>query len=111
MTTKQTIAERAYQLWNARGRPHGSAEGDWLEAERQLSSPEEAGAESVGSDNSIDASLEETFPRATHRQVTYRMWCRRMPKTNGMRRSKLEPRRRGTKARVKRRNFGSRHFV
>jgi hypothetical protein len=62
MTTKQTIAERAYQLWNARGRPHGSAEGDWLEAERQLSSPEEAGAESVGSDNSIDASLEETFP-------------------------------------------------
>jgi len=36
MTSKQSIAELAYRLWNERGRPHGSEEEDWLEAERQL---------------------------------------------------------------------------
>jgi Protein of unknown function (DUF2934) len=30
------IAKLAYQLWEERGRPLGSAEGDWYEAERQL---------------------------------------------------------------------------
>lgn len=32
------IAILAYQLWEERGRPDGSAEQDWLEAERQLHS-------------------------------------------------------------------------
>jgi Protein of unknown function (DUF2934) len=54
---KQSIAELAYQLWNARGRPHGSEEEDWLEAERQLTAAEEPDRESV-----VDASLKETFP-------------------------------------------------
>jgi hypothetical protein len=61
MTIKQTIAERAYQLWNARGRPHGSEEEDWLEAERQLAS-EEVDPRSAGSDGALDAALQETFP-------------------------------------------------
>ena len=30
------IQELAYRLWHDRGCPHGSAEEDWLEAERQL---------------------------------------------------------------------------
>jgi len=30
------IAKLAYQLWEERGRPLGTAEGDWYEAERQL---------------------------------------------------------------------------
>jgi hypothetical protein len=30
------IQDLAYQLWEARGRPDGSAEDDWLEAERQI---------------------------------------------------------------------------
>ena len=42
MTKKEAIAERAYQLWIARGRAHGSEEEDWLEAERQMSSTEDA---------------------------------------------------------------------
>jgi hypothetical protein len=62
MKTNQTIAERAYELWNARGRPHGSPEEDWREAERQLSSPPEADDESQRSNSAIDTSLEETFP-------------------------------------------------
>ncbi len=62
MTTKQTIAERAYQIWNARGRPHGSSEEDWFEAERQLSSPQEADEAGYDTNRAIDASLEETFP-------------------------------------------------
>ena len=33
---EQDIRERAYRLWEARGRPTGSAEEDWHEAEQQL---------------------------------------------------------------------------
>jgi len=44
VSSQHLIAERAYHLWNARGRPHGSKEEDWLEAEP------------------IDSSLQESFP-------------------------------------------------
>jgi DUF2934 family protein len=33
---RKPVAELAYELWVARGRPHGSATEDWVEAERQL---------------------------------------------------------------------------
>ena len=33
----RTIGELAYTLWQSRGCPSGTAEKDWLEAERQLS--------------------------------------------------------------------------
>ncbi len=32
----EDIARLAYQIWEERGRPSGSAEADWYEAERQL---------------------------------------------------------------------------
>src|SRR5882757_5932768 len=32
----RSIAELAYRLWQARGCPDGTAEQDWLEAEKQL---------------------------------------------------------------------------
>ena len=32
----QSVGELAYRLWQARGCPQGTAEEDWLEAERQL---------------------------------------------------------------------------
>lgn len=35
----EVIAVLAYQLWEERGRPDGTAEKDWLEAEQQLSAP------------------------------------------------------------------------
>lgn len=35
--TREQIAQRAYELWLARGCAHGNDIGDWLEAERQLS--------------------------------------------------------------------------
>jgi hypothetical protein len=35
--TRDQIAQRAYELWLARGCAHGNDIGDWLEAERQLS--------------------------------------------------------------------------
>lgn len=54
MSSKQSIAERAYHLWNVRGRAHGSEEKDWLEAERQLATAQ--------GEDAIDASLKETFP-------------------------------------------------
>jgi hypothetical protein len=33
---QQTIADLAYALWQARGCPEGSADIDWIEAERQV---------------------------------------------------------------------------
>jgi len=33
---RRAIRELAYRLWETRGRPQGSAEQDWLEAERQV---------------------------------------------------------------------------
>lgn len=62
MKTKKSIAELAYHLWSARGRPHGSEEEDWLEAERRLTMSEEADTKSPASDRAIDVSLKETFP-------------------------------------------------
>jgi hypothetical protein len=35
-TTEEDIARLAYSLWEQRGRPDGSAEVDWFEAEQQL---------------------------------------------------------------------------
>jgi hypothetical protein len=32
----RAIRALAYRLWEARGRPQGSADQDWLEAERQI---------------------------------------------------------------------------
>ena len=51
MSRDSSIAELAYRLWIERGRPHGSAEADWLEAERQLS-PQ----------NAEDSSSKDSFP-------------------------------------------------
>jgi hypothetical protein len=36
--THEQIAQRAYQLWEQRGRPSGEPEVDWGEAERELQS-------------------------------------------------------------------------
>jgi hypothetical protein len=40
--TREQIAVRAYQLWEARGRPAGTDQEDWFEAERQLQGQAEA---------------------------------------------------------------------
>jgi hypothetical protein len=58
MGSSQSIAELAYELWIGRGRPHGSAEADWLEAERRLA----AGGTAATRDAGVDGSLKETFP-------------------------------------------------
>ena len=66
----RSIGELAYHLWQARGCPEGSAERDWLDAEKQLRSAQRANqpratesraTESTSSD-AIDKSLKETFP-------------------------------------------------
>jgi len=50
MAHEKTISDLAYELWQARGCPEGSAEVDWIEAERQVK----------GRD--ADSALRETFP-------------------------------------------------
>src|ERR1700690_269237 len=82
----RSIGELAYRLWQARGCPEGSAEQDWLDAEKQLQSaqraaesrtveslavewrrvvPKAAGEARAGdlkASNATDRSLQETFP-------------------------------------------------
>jgi hypothetical protein len=62
LSPKQSIAELAYHLWNARGRPHGSEEEDWLEAERRLATEKEADRDGGGRQDTLDVSLKETLP-------------------------------------------------
>ncbi|MCU0759613.1 MAG: DUF2934 domain-containing protein [Steroidobacteraceae bacterium] len=45
----EAIAARAYQLWQRRGCPQGSAEQDWLEAEAQLRAERRARLEAAPS--------------------------------------------------------------
>ncbi|HEV7614172.1 MAG TPA: DUF2934 domain-containing protein [Steroidobacteraceae bacterium] len=54
------IRELAYQLWVDRGCPAGSAERDWLEAERQLSARSQTPR--AASSASVDESLKDTYP-------------------------------------------------
>jgi hypothetical protein len=42
--TDSDIASRAYERWQHRGQPDGSAEEDWFEAERELESHETGAA-------------------------------------------------------------------
>jgi len=48
---QQDIRELAYKLWEDRGRPDGSAEQDWLDAEREL-----ARAETLHDDDPLAAT-------------------------------------------------------
>jgi len=56
--TKST-AEVAYELWETRGRPHGSADEDWLAAERLAAHSE---ALSDCSSEKVEEALVESFP-------------------------------------------------
>ena len=56
----RSIGELAYQLWQARGCPEGTAEQDWLDAERQLRAKQAPAT--AATSKAIDDSLKETFP-------------------------------------------------
>ncbi|HTD75808.1 MAG TPA: DUF2934 domain-containing protein [Steroidobacteraceae bacterium] len=55
----RSIGELAYRLWQARGCPDGTAEEDWLEAEKQLQASRPARPRSS---EAVDDSLKSTFP-------------------------------------------------
>lgn len=58
-STSASLSALAYQIWEARGRPQGSAESDWLEAERQLAAaPRSARSE----DAKIEGASKDSFP-------------------------------------------------
>jgi len=42
--THDQIAIRAFELWHAKGCPHGTAEQDWFDAEAQLQETDATGA-------------------------------------------------------------------
>jgi hypothetical protein len=51
-----SIRELAYNLWVKRGKPIGSAEADWFEAERQLTQGQRTEARKA------DEAVKESFP-------------------------------------------------
>ena len=55
----RSVGELAYRLWQARGCPEGTAEQDWLEAEKQLQASRPARARSS---EAVDDTLKNTFP-------------------------------------------------
>jgi Protein of unknown function (DUF2934) len=60
----QAVAEKAYELWQARGRPMGSAEQDWYEAQRLLS--DAAGSAAASADEAGIESFPASDPPSTH---------------------------------------------
>jgi len=75
----RSVDELAYQLWQARGCPHGTAEKDWLDAERQLrtapptresltsnaKNPAVSGQRSQAVGDSLKATFPASVPPAT----------------------------------------------
>ena len=55
----ETVKARAHELWEKRGRPIGSPDEDWLEAERQLQGKV---YESSSPSKGIDESIKQSFP-------------------------------------------------
>ena len=53
------IRALAYRLWESRGKPLGSPDEDWLEAERQLLSKQSAAAPAS---KTVDESIKQSFP-------------------------------------------------
>jgi len=53
----EAIKALAHQLWAQRGKPIGSSEQDWFEAERQLQ-----GKASASTSKGVDESVKQSFP-------------------------------------------------
>jgi hypothetical protein len=60
MPEHRSIGELAYRLWQSRGCPEGSAEQDWLDAERQLLAIQSTAR--LAKSEALDDSLKGTFP-------------------------------------------------
>jgi hypothetical protein len=59
----RSVRELAYQLWQARGCPNGTAEQDWRDAERQLAAPKNAAPKTrAAASEAVDASSKDSFP-------------------------------------------------
>jgi SMC interacting uncharacterized protein involved in chromosome segregation len=65
MPSHDEIAQRAQQLWNERGRPHGQDDAIWLEAEKQLAGKSESKSalmERVKSETAAESVVENHLP-------------------------------------------------
>jgi hypothetical protein len=59
----RSVRELAYQLWQARGCPNGTAEQDWRDAERQLAAPKNAVPKTqAAASEAVDSSSKDSFP-------------------------------------------------
>lgn len=60
----RSIGELAYRLWQARGCPEGTAEQDWLDAEKQLRLQETSAARSRRPKSAQTKASAESKPSA-----------------------------------------------
>jgi hypothetical protein len=60
MPEHRSIGELAYRLWQSRGCPEGTAEQDWLDAERQLLEMQYTARPAKS--EAVDDPLKRTFP-------------------------------------------------
>jgi hypothetical protein len=58
-TNSKSTEQIAYELWEARGRPHGSPEQDWHAAENLAAQPK---AESGSKPDKVEAAIADSFP-------------------------------------------------
>ena len=66
-TSHKSIAERAYELWQQRGCPDGTAEQDWFEAKHLTEQSAAAAlADSRGEDEASIESFPASDPPASH---------------------------------------------
>jgi len=56
MANDDAIARRAYEIYESKGKRHGQALDDWLEAEQELT------RENQPSESAVDEALSESFP-------------------------------------------------
>lgn len=60
---EEKIRRRAYEIWLRAGRPEGSPEEQWRQAEHELFDEDEpATTEAAKSDQELDQELDDSFP-------------------------------------------------
>ena len=68
----RSVGELAYQLWQAHGCPDGTAEQDWLDAERQLRTAPPTEESPIPNAKSLAAGGQTSHPPEVSRKVSSR---------------------------------------
>lgn len=68
MTDEETIRERAYTLWEQKGRPEGSPEDFWHQARQELESEDSSSSEQQTFTGGIESGVAPPMPRSQNQE-------------------------------------------